>query len=93
MEVELYAGNPPETGEPAPPPPDAGSVKEGEVKPPEFKHIKVRTAKELQSALDKAVSGTWIELQQGSYEQNGPFVIKDKHGTAAYPIRVTAAKS
>lgn len=93
MEVELYAGNPPETGEPAPPPPDAGSVKEGEVKPPEFKHSKVRTAKELQSALDEAVSGTWIELQQGSYEQNGPFVIKDKHGTAAYPIRVTAAKS
>jgi len=91
MEVELYTETTPETGEPNVPPADAGNVNEGDVVPPVLKHIKVQSAKELQQALDQAVSGTWIELQNGSYEQNGPFVIQKKHGSAAYPIRITAA--
>ncbi|MDR9855477.1 chondroitinase-B domain-containing protein [Paenibacillus sp. VCA1] len=93
MEVELYTGTPPETGEPNLPPADAGNVNEGDVEPPVLKHIKVKTAKELQQALDQAVSGTWIELQNGNYEQNGPFVILKKYGSPAYPIRITAANA
>ncbi len=89
MEVELYAGNPPGTGNPDTPP-DAGSIGEEDVPAPELKHIRVNTAAELQKALDQAARGTVIELQNGSYEQNGPFVVKDKHGTPAYPIRITA---
>ncbi|MEC0089679.1 chondroitinase-B domain-containing protein [Paenibacillus macquariensis] len=93
MEVELYTGTVPGegSGEPNLPPPDAGSIKEGDVLPPVLKQIKVNTATQLQQALDQAVSGTWIELKDGTYEQNGPFVLKEKHGTAAYPIRITAA--
>lgn len=90
MEVEWYTGTPPETGEPTSPPAEGGIVNEGDVEPPVFKHVKVSTGSELQQALDQAASGTSIELKDGSYEQNGPFVIKEKHGSAAYPIRITA---
>ncbi|MCV4230848.1 discoidin domain-containing protein [Virgibacillus sp. LDC1] len=92
MEVELYAGKvpgePPE--EPQPPlPPNAGEEKEEDVKLPEMKRVSVSTAEQLQQALDQAVAGTLIELKDGTYEQNGPFVVKDKHGSAVYPIRIT----
>lgn len=92
MEVELYAGKVPGESpeEPLPPlPPNAGEVKEEDVKPPELKRVSVRTAEQLQQALDQAVAGTLIELKDGTYEQNGPFIVKDKHGSAAYPIRIT----
>lgn len=92
MEVELYAGKVPGESpeEPPPPlPPNAGEVKEEDVKPPELKRVSVRTAEQLQQALDQAVAGTLIELKDGTYEQNGPFIVKDKHGSAAYPIRIT----
>lgn len=93
MEVELYAGKAPDTGgsEPAPPPPGAGEEKEEHVKPPELKRISVSTAEQLQLALDRAEAGDWIELKGGIYQQNGPFIVKDKHGSAAYPIRISAA--
>lgn len=92
MEVELYAGKVPGESpeEPPPPlPPNAGEVKEEDVKPPKLKRVSVRTAEQLQQALDQAVAGTLIELKDGTYEQNGPFIVKDKHGSAAYPIRIT----
>ncbi|VTR47546.1 Chondroitinase-B precursor [Actinobacillus pleuropneumoniae] len=92
MEVELYAGKLPGESpeEPQPPlPPNAGEEKEEDVKPPEMKRVSVRTAEELQQALDQAVAGTLIELKDGTYEQNGPFIVKDKHGSAVYPIRIT----
>lgn len=92
MEVELYAGKVPGESpeEPLPPlPPNAGEVKEEDVKPPELKRVSVRTAEQLQQALDQAVAGTLIELKDGTYEQNGPFIVKDKHGSSAYPIRIT----
>lgn len=92
MEVELYAGKVPGESpeEPPPPlPPNAGEEKEENVKPPELKRVSVRTAEQLQQALDQAVAGTLIELKDGTYEQNGPFIVKDKHGSAAYPIRIT----
>ena len=93
MEVELYTGTTPggDPGEPGIPPLDAGNIKEEDVQAPALNHIKVNTATQLQQALDQVVSGAWIELENGNYEQNGPFVIKEKHGTAAYPIRITAA--
>lgn len=93
MEVELYSEKAPETGpgEPDNPPPSAGDVKEDDVKNPELKRTTVSTAEQLQQAIDQAGSGTLIELKNGTYEQNGPFVVKDKHGTAAYPIRIAAA--
>lgn len=92
MEAELYAGKVPGESpeEPQPPlPPNAGEVKEEDVKPPEMKRVSVNTAEQLQQALDQVVAGTLIELKDGTYEQNGPFVVKDKHGSAAYPIRIT----
>ncbi|MGG1515964.1 polysaccharide lyase 6 family protein [Paenibacillus oryzisoli] len=55
-----------------------------------LEHIQVGMAAELQQALDEATAGTVIELKNGSYEQSGPFVIKDKHGSVLQPIRIEA---
>ncbi|WP_259617991.1 S-layer homology domain-containing protein [Paenibacillus doosanensis] len=89
-EVALYTGTPPVIVEPEEPtgPPQAGDVPEGP--PPVLDVIPVSTAEQLQTALDQARPGIEIRLKSGSYEQNGPFVIKDKQGTAALPIRITA---
>ncbi|OAS15093.1 chondroitinase-B domain-containing protein [Paenibacillus oryzisoli] len=91
-EVELYTGIPPEVTEPTGPtgPPQAGD-KPVEPLPP-IQVVRVHSASELQTALDQATPGTTIELQNGTYEQQGPFIIKDKQGTAAQPIRVIAAE-
>ncbi|NQX59819.1 chondroitinase-B domain-containing protein [Paenibacillus qinlingensis] len=91
-EVELYTGTPPEVTEPTGPtgPPQAGD-KPVEPLPP-VQVVRVHTASELQTALDQATPGTTIELQNGTYEQQGAFIIKDKKGTAAQPIRVIAAE-
>jgi hypothetical protein len=91
-EVELYTGTPPEVNEPTGPtgPPQAGD-KPVEPLPP-VQVVRVNTASELQAALDQAMPGTTIELQNGTYEQQGAFIIKDKHGTAAQPIRVVAVE-
>ncbi|UKS28363.1 polysaccharide lyase 6 family protein [Paenibacillus sp. HWE-109] len=58
---------------------------------PMLTYIKVSTAAELQMALDEAVAGSVIELQNGIYEQSGPFVVKDKQGSDGMPIRIEAA--
>lgn len=91
-EVELYTGKAPAVEEPAEPsgPPQAGD-KPVEPLPP-VQVVRVSTADQLQAALDQAAKGMTIELQNGTYEQNGPFVIKDKTGTAALPIRIIAAE-
>ncbi|KRE49859.1 chondroitinase-B domain-containing protein [Paenibacillus sp. Soil724D2] len=91
-EVELYTGTAPKVDEPSEPngPPQAGD-KPVEPLPP-VRVVKVNSAEELQNALDQATKGTTIELQNGTYAQNGPFVIKDKAGTAALPIRIVAAE-
>lgn len=91
-EFELYTGTPPEINEPTGPtgPPQAGD-KPVEPLPP-VQVVRVNTASELQTALDQAAPGTMIELQNGTYQQQGPFIIKDKKGTAAQPIRVMAAE-
>ncbi|MDR6550150.1 chondroitinase-B domain-containing protein [Paenibacillus qinlingensis] len=91
-EVELYTGTVPEIKEPTAPagPPQAGD-KPVEPLPP-IQLVKVSTADQLQTALDQATKGTTIELQNGTYQQNGPFVIKDKSGIAALPIRIVAAE-
>ncbi|MEC0226363.1 chondroitinase-B domain-containing protein [Paenibacillus alba] len=91
-EVELYTGTAPKVDEPTEPsgPPQAG---DRPVEPlPPVRVVKVNSAEELQNALDQAAKGTTIELQNGTYQQNGPFVIKDKSGTAALPIRIVAAE-
>ncbi|WP_197035571.1 discoidin domain-containing protein, partial [Paenibacillus sp. UNC451MF] len=90
-ELAMYTGTPPVIVEPEEPtgPPQAGDVAEGP--PPALEIINVSTAEQLQTALDQAKPGIEIRLKSGSYEQNGPFVIKDKQGTAALPIRITAA--
>ncbi|WP_246315781.1 S-layer homology domain-containing protein [Paenibacillus foliorum] len=92
MEVRIYTGTAPVIEEPKDPsgPPDAGE--NPEVPTPELTKVKVSSAEQLQNALDQAVQGTNIELQNGSYEQNGPFVVKNKTGTVALPIRITAAE-
>jgi hypothetical protein len=89
-EIALFTGTPPVIVEPEAPagPPQAGDTPESPA--PVFKVIKVSTAVELQTALDQAQPGNEIRLMNGSYEQNGPFVMKDKQGTAALPIRITA---
>lgn len=91
-EVELYTGTPPEVNEPTGPtgPPQAGDKPVDPLPPVQV--VRVNTASELQTALDQAAPGTTIELQNGTYEQQGPFIIKDKHGTAAQPIRVVAVE-
>jgi hypothetical protein len=91
-ETELYTGTPPVIVEPEEPsgPPQAGD-KPVEAVPP-MTVVKVSTANQLQAALDQVVQGTVIELQSGIYEQNGPFVIKNKQGSSALPIRITAAE-
>ncbi|MDD9267146.1 chondroitinase-B domain-containing protein [Paenibacillus sp. GCM10023248] len=91
-EVELYTGTAPAVEEPAEPegPPQAGD-KPVEPLPP-VRIVKVSSANDLQAALDQAVQGTTIELQNGTYQQNGPFVMKNKMGTAALPIRIVAAE-
>ncbi|NOU65362.1 hypothetical protein GC096_15110 [Paenibacillus sp. LMG 31461] len=91
-EVELYTGTPPEVTEPTGPtgPPQAGDKPVDPLPPVQV--VRVNTASELQSALDQAAPGTTIELQNGTYEQQGAFIIKDKHGTAAQPIRVVAVE-
>ncbi|MCR8635557.1 S-layer homology domain-containing protein [Paenibacillus radicis (ex Xue et al. 2023)] len=92
MEVGVYTGTAPIIEEPKDPsgPPEAGE--NPEVPTPELTKVKVSSAEQLQNALDQAVQGTNIELQNGNYEQNGPFVVKDKTGTVALPIRITAAE-
>lgn len=90
-EVELYTGTAPNIEEPTAPsgPPQAGDKP---VEPlPLVQVIKVNTSEALQAALDQAAKGTTIELQNGTYQQAGPFVVKDKKGTAALPIRIVAA--
>ncbi|KKO52399.1 chondroitinase-B domain-containing protein [Paenibacillus sp. DMB20] len=62
----------------------------GKVPDPDLKVVPVSTAEQLQKALDQVTPGTVIELKSGNYEQNGPFVVKDKQGTANSPIRITA---
>ncbi|MGO4495040.1 chondroitinase-B domain-containing protein [Paenibacillus sp. 2RAB27] len=91
-EVELYTGTPPEVNEPTGPtgPPQAGDKPVDPLPPVQV--VRVNTASELQAALDQAAPGTTIELQNGTYEQQGPFIIKDKQGTAAQPIRVMAVE-
>ena len=91
-ELAVYTGTPPVIVEPEEPtgPPKAGDVPEGP--PPTLDIINVSTAEQLQTALDQAKPGIEIRLKSGSYEQDGPFVIKDKQGTAALPIRITAAE-
>ncbi|MDD9268410.1 chondroitinase-B domain-containing protein [Paenibacillus sp. GCM10023248] len=68
----------------------AGVFDEKDVHPPKLKHIEVGTAAELQQALDEATAGTVIALNDGLYEQSGPFVVKDKQGSALLPIRIEA---
>lgn len=63
-----------------------------DVESPKLKHIQVCTAAALQQALDEATAGTVIELAKGSYEQCGPFVVKEKQGSALLPIRIEAAE-
>lgn len=89
-EMMLYTGTPPVIVEPEEPtgPPQAGDTPEGP--PPVLRVMEVSTAEQLQSALDGATPGVEIRLTNGSYEQNGPFVIKNKKGTPALPIRITA---
>ncbi|WP_239625800.1 S-layer homology domain-containing protein [Paenibacillus sp. H1-7] len=89
-EIALYTGTPPVIVEPEEPtgPPQAGDTPEGPE--PVLEIIEVSSAAELQTALDQARPGIEIRLNNGSYEQNGPFVIKDKQGTAALPIRIKA---
>lgn len=89
-EVALFMGTPPVIVEPEDPagPPQAGDIPEGPA--PSLNVIEVSTADQLQSALDQASPGTEIRLKNGSYEQDGPFVIKGKQGTPALPIRITA---
>lgn len=89
-EIAFYTGTPPVVVEPEEPtgPPQAGDIPEGPA--PVLDVIEVGTAAELQTALDQAKPGIEIRLNKGAYEQNGPFVIKDKQGTAALPIRITA---
>ncbi|WP_338111660.1 S-layer homology domain-containing protein [Paenibacillus aceris] len=91
-EVELYTGTPPVVEEPAEPsgPPQAGDKAVDPLPPVQV--VKVSSAGELQAALDHAAKGTTIELQNGTYQQKGPFVIKDKTGTDALPIRIAAAE-
>lgn len=91
-EVELYTGTPPEVTEPTGPtgPPQAGDKPVDPLPPVQV--VSVHTASELQTALNQATPGTTIELQNGTYEQQGPFIIKDKQGTAAQPIRVMAVE-
>lgn len=91
-EVELYTGTAPNVEEPNTPsgPPQAGD--KPVEPPPPVQVIKVNASEDLQAALDQATKGTTIELQNGTYQQAGPFVIKDKRGTAALPIRIVAAE-
>ncbi|MBA2937664.1 S-layer homology domain-containing protein [Paenibacillus sp. CGMCC 1.16610] len=91
-EVELYTGTAPDIEEPTIPsgPPQAGD-KPVEPLPP-VQVVKVSTSEGLQAALDQAAKGMTIELQNGTYQQMGPFVVKDKKGTAALPIRIVAAE-
>ncbi|HIW35218.1 MAG TPA: S-layer homology domain-containing protein [Candidatus Paenibacillus intestinavium] len=94
MEAQLFIGESPIIEEPEEPvgPPQAGDDDEGALPPPELTKIQVSSAAELQTALDQVVPGTHIEVQNGNYEQNGPFVIFNKQGTAASPIKITAAE-
>ncbi|MCY9662689.1 hypothetical protein P5G65_22505 [Paenibacillus chondroitinus] len=46
----------------------------------------------LQQALDKAIAGTVLDLAKGAYEQCGPFVVKEKQGSALLPICIEAAQ-
>lgn len=94
MEMELYIGTPPEIEEPSGPdgPPQAGDNDEDDFPLPDMTHVPVNTAVELQQALDQASPGMIIELQNGQYEQAGPFVILNKHGNATLPIKITSAE-
>lgn len=92
IETALFTGIAPNIVEPVEPsgPPQAGDKPVGDLPP--MKVVKVSSSEQLQNALDQAAKGTVIELQNGSYEQNGPFVVKDKQGTAVLPIRIIAAE-
>jgi hypothetical protein len=92
MEVELYTGVPPVVNEPKDPqaPPQAGDVKEGDIPAPILTKVEVSTAAALQQALDNVTAGTEIILKSGNYEQEGPFVVLNKNGTAVKPIRIKA---
>jgi hypothetical protein len=94
MEAQLFVGEAPEVVEPGGPdgPPSAGDVDEDDLPPPALATVQVSSSEQLQQALDNAQPGTIIEVQNGSYEQDGPFVVLNKTGSAAYPIRITAAE-
>ncbi|MCR2806795.1 S-layer homology domain-containing protein [Paenibacillus soyae] len=94
MEAQLYVGEAPVVHEPEEPngPPAAGDVDEDDLPPPVPTTVRVSSAEQLQQAIDDAVPGTVIEVQSGTYEQDGPFVVLNKTGSAAYPIRITAAE-
>ena|GEM_PF-1783779 len=95
MEMELFIGTPPHIEEPEGPagPPQAGDDDEDDFPLPELTLLKVSSAAELQQALDQAVPGMIIELQNGIYEQSGPFVILNKNGSNTLPIKITAAET
>lgn len=90
IEVELYEGVPPEIEEPQGPG-EPGDYNEEELQP-EHELISVSDAAGLNAALASAEAGTIIELQNGAYTQEGPFVIEGKHGTPAEPIVIRAAE-
>ncbi|WP_214628404.1 S-layer homology domain-containing protein [Paenibacillus agaridevorans] len=94
MEAQLFIGEAPVIEEPQGPgkPPSAGDVDEDDLPPPALTTVQVSSAEQLQQALDTVAPGTIIEVQNGTYEQNGPFVILNKTAPPAYPIRITAAE-
>lgn len=53
--------------------------------------VPVSTSTELAAALSSATAGTTIVLANGNYAQTGAFVVTNKNGTAASPIRIKAA--
>ncbi|NEW08273.1 lyase [Paenibacillus sp. SYP-B3998] len=53
--------------------------------------VPVSNSQELVSALSKASAGTTIVLANGTYTQNGPFIVSGKNGTANSPITIKAA--
>lgn len=53
--------------------------------------VPVSTSEELTAAIKNAAAGTTIVLADGTYTQNGPFVVSGKHGMENSPITIKAA--